>query len=269
MLRVALVLAGLAAPLALVAQAPAARASTVSMSGSTTALPVVADLAYFYRRAHPDAPRFALVGGGSSAGVTDTARGVMSAGFVSRERDASDPPGLVFTRFALSGICLVTNRANRVPGFSRGLVQDLVAGRVTSWAQVPGATQTGAIAGVGLVQGTGARSVFLGTLVDDATPVTYQPRTFTTARQERDFVLATPTAWAYVDLNYAAGLHVVPFDGVPCTRATVLSGAYPATRPLSLVTRGTPKGAVARFLRWVRSSRVARRIIATRYVPVR
>ena len=94
-------------------------------------------------------------------------------------------------------------------------------------------------------------------------------RSFSTAAQQRQFVLSTPGAWSYVDLLYTAGLNVVAYEGIPCTRATVLSGAYPATRPLGIVTRGAPRGAVGRFVRWVRTSRVARRVIATRYVPAR
>ena len=34
------------------------------------------------------------------------------------------------------------------------------------------------------------------------------------------------------------------------------------------VTRDAPKGRVARFIRWVQRGRKARRVIATRYVPV-
>jgi hypothetical protein len=48
----------------------------------------------------------------------------------------------------------------------------------------------------------------------------------------------------------------------------VASGAYPALTELGFVTRGRPSGRIARFFRWVRSSRKARRVIATRYVPV-
>jgi ABC-type phosphate transport system substrate-binding protein len=84
----------------------------------------------------------------------------------------------------------------------------------------------------------------------------------------RDFIKATPNAWGYVDLAFAGELHVIPFDGIPCARATVASDAYPARTELGFVTRGRPKGRVARFIHWVRTSRKARRVIATRYVPV-
>jgi phosphate transport system substrate-binding protein len=247
--------------------APGAAAATISISGSSTALPVVADLAYFYRRSHRDAPRFSLVGGGTAAGITDTARGVVDAGVVSRALAASDPPGLVATTFALSGVCLVTNRSNALPGLSRAEIQDLVSGRVTTWAQVPGSTRTDAIVAAGLIPGTGARTVFISTFLDPATPLAYHPRTFSTADDVREFVLSTPAAWGYVDLRYTDGLRTVPYEGHPCARAAIRARAYPATRPLAVITRGAPRGAVARFLRWIRTSRVARDVIATRYLP--
>ena len=84
----------------------------------------------------------------------------------------------------------------------------------------------------------------------------------------RDFVRATPAALGYVDLAYARELHSAPYEGIACTQATIRSGAYPARRPLGFVTRGRPRGETARFLRWIARSRTARRVIATRYVPL-
>jgi ABC-type phosphate transport system substrate-binding protein len=143
-------------------------------------------------------------------------------------------------------------------------VQDLVAARVTSWSQVPGSPRTDPIVSVALDVTAGARLVFESAFVDVATQITYAPRTFATAAQVRDFVESTPAAWGYVDLALASRVHAMTHEGVPCDRATIRSGAYPAQRPLDVVTRG----ALARFLRWVRTSRKARAVIATRYINV-
>jgi phosphate transport system substrate-binding protein len=237
------------------------------MSGSTPTAALVADLAYFYRHDVPNPPRFSIVGGGTGTGIADAARGIVDAGLASRALGVDDPPGLRFTPLALSGVCLVSNRANPVPGISRSQVQDLVAGRLTSWTAVPGSSRTDAIAPVALDERAGARSVFLSVFVDLATPLIYHPRTLATAAQMRDYVRATPAALGYVDLAFARELHAIPYEGVPCTRATIRSGAYPARRPLGLVTRGRPNAAIRRFVRWVRRSPTARRVIATRYVP--
>jgi ABC-type phosphate transport system substrate-binding protein len=69
-----------------------------------------------------------------------------------------------------------------------------------------------------------------------------------------------------VDLALASRLHVMTYEGVSCERATIRTGAYPAQRPLGVVTRGRPHRALARFLKWVATSREARQVIATRYI---
>ena len=85
----------------------------------------------------------------------------------------------------------------------------------------------------------------------------------------RDFVRSTPAAFGYVDLAYAGELHAIPYEGVPCTRATIRSGEYPARRPLGFVTRGRPRGATAAVPALdPPQPATARRVIATRYVPL-
>jgi phosphate transport system substrate-binding protein len=259
--------AALAAIAALAGAAPAHAAPTITMSGSVVTRALVADLAYFYRHAVRDPPRFTLAGGVSGTGIADTERGVVNAGMVVRGPLPGDPADLVFTRLALSGVCLVTNLANPVPAMTRAEVQDIVAGRVTSWSQIPGSTRTDAIVSIGLTQGAGTWQVFVSTFVDIGTPLAYAPITLATDLQARDYIEETPAAFGYVDLSMTDPVHAMRYEGVGCTRAAIRSGAYPASRPLGVVTRGRPRGALARFLRWARTSRVARRVIATRYLP--
>jgi phosphate transport system substrate-binding protein len=257
----------LAVPVALLLAAPARGETTITMSGSVVTQALVADLAYFYRHDVPDPPRFVLSGGVTPTGIADVERGISNGGLVARALGPGDPPGLALTRIARSGLCLVTNRENPVPGITRSQVQDIVAGRVTRWSQVPGSRRTDPIVPVGLDPTTGSGQVFLSVFVDDATPLLYRPVTLPSDTAIRDYIEQTPAAFGYVDLALGAPLHELAFDGVGCTRRTVASGAYPGARPLGVVTRGRPRGALGRFLRWTRTSRVARRVIATRYLP--
>jgi phosphate transport system substrate-binding protein len=255
----------LAVLVALAAAAPA-RAATVTMSGSSVAEALVADLAYYYGHAVRHAPRFSLTTGGTSTGLSDAARGVVDAGLVSRNLIAGDPQGLVLTPLALSGVCLITNRANPVPDLTFPTIQDIVAARITTWAQVPGSPRTDAIL-PGALDTAGARDVFNSVFISVVTPVLYAPRTFSTAAQLRDFVEQTPGAFGYADLALTAPVHRVRYQGVACSRRTIALGTYPAQRPLGVVTRGRPRGALARFLHWARTSRTARRVIGSRYIP--
>lgn len=245
-----------------------AQAAPIRISGAFTATALTADLAYFYRRDVRSPPRFDLVGGRTVTGISDVARGISDIGLATRPLGPDDPDGLVFTPYAQTGICLVTNRVNPVPGLTRAQIQDLVAARIAAWGQVPGSPLLDPIVAGALTVGGGARTAFEATLLDPETPQLYVPRTLVTAAQLRDFIKVSPNAWGYVDLAFTADLHVIPYEGIPCTRATVASGAYPARTELGFVTRGAPKGRVARFIRWVRRSAKARRVIATRYVPV-
>jgi len=252
---------------ALLLAAPARGETTITMSGSVVTGALVADLAYFYRHDVPDPPQFALTGGVSTTGIADAQRGISDAGLVARDLGPGDPPGLVSTRIARSGLCLVTNRANPVPGITRAQIQDIVAGRVTNWSQIPGSKRTDAIVPVGLGPTTGSGQVFQSVFVDDATPSVYRPVTLPSDTALRDYIAQTPAAFGYADIALTGLLHVLAYNGVACTRGTIASGAYPGARPLGVVTRGRPRGALARFLRWTRTSRTARRVIAKRYVP--
>src|SRR6185436_16656592 len=123
--------------------APAVAAKKpIRLSGQQITQALVADLAYFYRHHNRRAPRFEISGGGTGAGLADTARGISDGALVSRELAPDDPPGLVLTRLARSGVCLASHHTNPVPSISHALLQDIVAGRVTNWSQVPGSTRT-------------------------------------------------------------------------------------------------------------------------------
>jgi phosphate transport system substrate-binding protein len=264
MMRTALLVAAVAV---LAGAAPARAQTTVTMSGDQVVQALVADLAYFYRHSVRNPPSFALTGGNTSTGIADTVRGVSNAGLVSRNLLADDPPGLVLTPLALSGICLISSRQNLVPGLTRAQLQDIVAARVTTWAEIPGASRPDPIVPVARTLSTGAGRVFQSVFVDFTTPVAWQPVTVLTSAQVRDYVEQIPGAFGYVDLALTEPVHVIPFDGVGCTRATIRDGSYPGRRPLGVVTRGRPRGALARFLRWATTSRKARQVIATRYIP--
>ena len=247
----------------------AAKAPQINISGSNTALPLVSDLVFFYRRSVKDPPRFGIVGGGTDAGVIDAARGISDIGMASRGKIPDDPEGTVFTTFARSALCLVTNKENPVTGLTRTQIQSIASGQTTMWNQVPGSPRSDQIITAGLGPGTGEYSNFLRLFVDVGTPVTYRLRTLANSRQVRQYIEGTPAAAGYVDFAFSSGLHIVPYEGVSCTRQAILAGTYRGTFDVSYVTQGAPKGAVKRFIDWTKSSRLARRIVATRYVPVR
>jgi phosphate transport system substrate-binding protein len=205
-------------------------AATITVGGVSAAHPLAADLMFFYRRERPRAPRFALVGGGNATGIADVARRVVDAAVTDRPPDAGDPAGLHYTPLARSALCVVTNPANPVANVTPGAL---------------------------------ARTAWAGTRASRGTLTPSPPtRTFATQALVREHVLATAGAWGIVEIAFTAGLNVVAYDGLECSPAA----PYPARREYGVVTRGTPRGALGRFLRWIARDATARRVIASRYV---
>ena len=56
-----------------------------------------------------------------------------------------DPKGLIFTKVARDGVCVITNSANPVPNLSQELIEGIFTGSIRDWSKVPGATATGPI----------------------------------------------------------------------------------------------------------------------------
>ena len=262
--RAALLVAAAASPLSV--QRRARRRARSRMSGEQITRALVADLAYFYRHAHAASAALRAHRRRHRRRVSPTPpadhrrrAGLAGAGRRRPARPAVDTAGL-------SGVCLVTNTPTRCPAISRAQLQDIVAGRATPWKQIPGRPHRRDHPGR---PGPGQR---LGTCLPRCLPRRRHPARLAAghaaaSQQARDFIERNPAAFGYLDLALTGTLHAIPYEGVACTRATVRDGRYPARRPLGIVTRGRPSGALRQFLRWVRTSRTARRVIATRYIP--
>src|SRR4051794_22525712 len=234
--------------------APAHAAPTITMSGDVVVGALVADLAYFYRHAVSHAPSFSVSGGNTSTGIADAERGVSNAGLVSRNLLVDDPPGLVLTPLAISGICLISNRANPLPQLTRAQIQDIVAARVTNWSQIPGSPRTDPIVPVGRAPDTGAGQVFQSVFVDLTTPVAWQPVTLPTSPAVRDYVEQTPAGPGSVAPALPDRVHALPHEGVRGPRPAIKKKRSPARRPREAVPHGGPPAAFRRFLRWARTS---------------
>ena len=250
------------------APAPVSTPNTIVLSGSETVGALVADLIYYYRRADPRAPRFTLIQSSTVVGVADALRGVVGVGLAARDRRASDPSSLVFTPMAGSAVCVATNRHNPIRNITTAQLRDVVAGRLTTWARFPGSRLKDPIAVFAEPEFEGAQTVFDDTFLTPDVPRVYQPRFVPSSPYMRRMISETGTALGWLDVAFTPGLNVPTVDGVPCTLASVAAGKYPARRGLNFVTKGAPTGATARFIKWARTSRAARDVIKTRYVPL-
>jgi phosphate transport system substrate-binding protein len=94
-----------------------ASSRALRIDGSTSIFPLMTQLAAAWHNAtHEPTPR---VGQGTSdVGVSDAHAGRVDIGDVSRDPEEGDPAGLVFTKIARDGVCMVTNPRNRLANLS-------------------------------------------------------------------------------------------------------------------------------------------------------
>jgi phosphate transport system substrate-binding protein len=261
--------ATLAAAASLAAAAPAS-AATITMSGSTSVAPLATKLAKAFVRQpqYKGKAKFVILQGGSDIGITDVSRGRVTLGMSSRDPKPADPGGIVFNKVARDAVCIVTNPSNRIATLSQQQIQDIFSGRIRSWSQVPGASASGPIDLVVRTAASGTQDAFQNIFMGQTLRVAGSATTKSSNGLQAQTIKSDPNAIGYASFNFTAGLHSVPYQGVPCTLRNAKSGQYAGSRNFYLVSRGTATGLAKAFIQFARSA-TAQRIVASNWVPLR
>ena len=241
---------------------------TITMSGSTSIYPLASALAHGYVSAYKNAASFKILQGGSDVGINDVAHGRVSVGNASRDPEGGDPKGLVFNKIARDGVCLITNASNPVANLSQEQVQDIFAGRTRDWNDVPGAKVDGPIKLVSRTASSGTADAFKNIFMGPDLNVSGSAATKKSNGLVQQSVRSSKTSIGYVSFDFTSGVHPTAYKGVPCTLRNAKSGQYPGVRNFWMVTRGAATGAVAKFLKWVRTSGAAKTIVGSHWVPL-
>jgi phosphate transport system substrate-binding protein len=239
--------------IALILAVPAtATAKRLIIDGSTSMLPMTQKLATAYHKAFPkiQAPK---VGGGQTAiGISDASSGRVDIGEASRDPiPGVDPKGLIFTKVARDGVCVITSPENPIENMSQQTVTGIFTGAIRDWSQVAGAHVSGPI---DLFQRDGAsgtqdafQNIFLGENLKISPSATQE----TSEGLEANAVSPDPKAIGFVSVSAAVSVHTVGYQGVPCTLRNAKSGQYGGVRNFWMVTKGIPKGEALKFIAWV------------------
>lgn len=248
----------------------ASAASVITISGATASFPLVQLLAHKYAKLNHNRVAFRISQGGSTVGVNDVAASRVTIGDVSRDPLTADPTGLDFYPIAEYGICIVTNKSNPVSTLNEAQVQAIFEGKDKQWGQVPGAFVSGPIDLI-------SRTSSAGVLTNFKTLFLANKSVAATAAEEpsegllEQQVANDPHGIGFLS-HYRADqgtVYPVAYNGVACTRANVASGQYTATARFYEVTKGPATGAAAKFISWIRTSKAARKIVSTQWVPVK
>jgi phosphate transport system substrate-binding protein len=257
--------------LALALAVPAgALAKRLIIGGSTSVLPLAQKLAAAYHKAFPKIQEPKVGGGQSDVGISGVAAGRFDIGDSSRDPIIGvDPKGLTFVKIAQDGVCIITNTANPVPNLSTSTVEGIFTGRVRDWSEVKGASISGPIDLFDRDGASGTQDAFQHIFLGENQKVSPSATAETSNGLEQNAIQSDKQAIGFVSFAYTSGVHAVGYQGIECNLNNAKSGQYGGVRNFWMVTKGTPKGEVAKFLRWVTSgNKTTKKIINSSWIAI-
>lgn len=246
-----------------------AMASRLIIGGSTSVLPLAQKLATAYHKAFPKIPAPEIQGGQSDIGIAGVASGRFEIGDSSRDPLPTDPSGLVFTKIARDGVCMITNNANPLPNLSQEEVEGIFTGRIRDWSEVEGSKISGPIDLFDRDGASGTQDAFQHIFLGETLKVSPSATAEASNGLEQSSVSSDKQAIGFVSFAYTAGVHTVDYEGVACNLANAKSGQYAGVRNFWMVTKGAPKGEALKFIDWVTSgNKVTKQIISSDWIAI-
>lgn len=231
--------------------------------------PLIAEIGKRFEYLHPGI-RVEVQCGGSGRGISDAREGKADIGMASRALTEKEKDLYGFP-IARDGISVILHKDNPVKALSDAQVADIYTGKITNWKEVGG--RDAAITVVNPKKGYSSAELFshyfkIGYEDIKADIIAGDNPTRIKA------VIADLSAIAYISAGEAdrtarAGIPIklLPFNNVMPTGRNIITGNYPITRPLILVTKNLPSGAVKAFIDFCLSQAVVDLIEKLDFVP--
>ncbi len=256
--------AATAAPTAQVTDAAATAPSTaapksagtasgqISVTGSTTVLPIAQKLADRFMALNPKAD-IRISGGGSGVGVTSAGEKTAEIGMSSRDLKEAEKTKFASIKaipIARDGIAVITHPSNVLTSLTLDQVKSIYTGKVANWKDVGGAAQP--IVVIGRDSASGTREFFNEKVMGkEATTKSMLEKNSNGA--VKSSISPNPGAVGYVGLGYvdqSVRAVSISMNGtvVEPTVENVVKGSYPLARDLYFVTNGEATGLAKEFI---------------------
>lgn len=247
-----------------------ASAADVTMSGSTTVLPIAQAVAEAYAGIY----EIEVSGGGSGVGIANLIDGTTAICNTSRAmkveefRSAVAKGVLPYTWFvANDALCPIVNPLNPVSDLTKEQLKQIYTGVITNWSQVGGTNAP--IVVVSRDSSSGSFGSWSELVLDKVAVTTNAVYTSSNADVAGE-VSQNANAIGYVGLGYLGqGVKSVSVDGVAPSVQAALDRTFPISRPLFMITNGFPTGAAFNVLMWILSDDGQRLVTSMGFAPVR
>ena len=222
----------------------------IDIAGGTAHIPVMKEAARQIMEANP-AVRITVAGGGSGVGVQKVGEGIVQIGNTGRALKPAEVEkyGLVSFPFAIDGVAVAVNPANKVAGLSKAQIKDIFSGKVANWNDVGGADA--AISLYVREDGSGTRETFEERAMDKGTSAA-GANVVNSNGAMKTAISQDPNAIGYVGIGHLdKSIKGLSVDGMAPSQENAASGQYTVTRLLYMNTKGEPQGITKGFVEYI------------------
>jgi len=230
---------------------------TLTLTGSTTVLPIAQNAAEAFMDIHPNA-RISVRGNGSGVGISALIDGTTDIANASRpiktnemEQAHEKKVNPVETVIAIDGIAIIVHSSNSIKGISLEQLKAIYTGEISDWQELGG--KSGPIVVVSRDVSSGTFEIFKKLVLggektrEDALMLASNSAV-TTA------VANTPGAIGYIGLGYLTkDVTALEVNGVCPSKETITAGEYKLARSLYMYTNGAPEGIEKEFIDFILS----------------
>jgi len=253
----------------------AKRPNTLTITGSTTVLPIAQRAAEEFMEYQPKA-NISVRGGGSGVGIAalidgtadiaDASRPIKTKEIAACRSKGIDPVGTVVAK---DGIAVVVHPSNPLKELSLEQLKAIYTGDISKWSDLSENGKPKPIVVVSRDVASGTFEVFKESVLkggktrEDALMLASNKAVATT-------VATTPDAIGYIGLGYLSpDVKAVNMEGVAPTNEAVVSGEYQIARPLFMYTNGEPSGLAKSFIDFIMSEKGQTIVEEVGFVPVK
>ncbi len=235
---------------------PAELSGKLAIAGSTTVLPINQECARLLMEENHEL-RISVSGGGSGHGVKSVGAGEIDIGAASRDvksKEMETYPDLRPVGIGKDSVAIVVHPSNGVSELTMAQASKIFSGEIKNWKELGGADE--AVRVITREGGSGTRDCFEKFVMK---PYEQEIAGKASVKDSNGGVIMTVTtddkAIGYISLGYVdpTAVKAVKIDGVEATVENVLSGDYPISRSLYLITKGEPEPLEKAFIDFVLS----------------
>lgn len=226
------------------------KSAKIIVAGAQSLVPLAERFTTQFRKENPGL-EIEIRGGSSNYAVNAVRLGQINVGLITRNLGPTEQTEFRTQALGYDAIILLTYPGNLAVGVTLEQLRSIYLGKITNWSEV-GGEDKGVVA-LTRENGSALRTIFLERLFGQG--FDGKEKAFT-IRASKEKILRTikrvegSLGYGIVRLDEAKlqGVKVLQVDGKLPTSETIREGLYPFTRPLLLISKGTPHEAAHKWM---------------------